>query len=74
MVLLWTYFSPLKRGPNPISRRNIRFGVYSLLVCESIRHALKCISSVVVYNRPNKYDLPESLSNKFQTVRRLAKY
>ena len=53
MVLLWTYFSPVKRGPKTIIRRDFRFNVYSLLVWESIKNKLKCISYVVANNRPD---------------------
>lgn len=52
MVLLWTYFSPLKRGPKTINRRDFRFGLYSLLVLESIKNSLKCISSIVIKSKP----------------------
>lgn len=50
MVLLWTYFSPLKRGPKTVNRRVFRFDIYSLLVWESIKNTFKCIDSIEVNN------------------------
>ena len=52
IVVLWTCFSPMKRGPKTIDRRVFRFDIFSLFIWESIKQTMKCINSIVCYKRP----------------------
>ncbi len=52
MVLLWTYFSPMKRGPKTINPRVFRFEIFTLLVWEFIKHTYKCVCSIIPFRRP----------------------
>ena len=46
MVLLWRYFSPIRRGPKTIDRRVLRFDLFCLLVWDYIRRVLKFIDCI----------------------------
>ncbi len=52
VVLLWRYFSPVKRGPRTIDRRALRFDVFCLFVWEYIKHVLKFIDGILGLGRP----------------------
>lgn len=52
MVLLWRYFSPIKRGPRTIERRVFRFDIFCLMVWEHIKRILKIIDFISGIGRP----------------------
>ncbi len=52
MALLWTYFSPVKRGPRTIDRRVFRFDLFCLLVWDYIKHVLRFTDRILGISRP----------------------
>lgn len=52
VVLLWRYFSPVKRGPKTIDRRVLHFDVFCLLVWENIKRVLKFIDCILGLGSP----------------------
>lgn len=52
VVLLWRYFSPVKRGPKTIDQRVLRFDVFCLFVWEYLKRVLICIDCILGLRRP----------------------
>jgi putative transposase len=52
LVLLWRYFSPIKKGPRTIDRRVLRFDLFCLFVWEYIKRVLKFIDRILGIGRP----------------------
>jgi putative transposase len=52
VVLIWRYFSPMKRGPRTIDRRVLRFDVFCLFIWDYIKRVLKCIDYILGLGRP----------------------
>jgi len=52
VVLLWRYFSPVKRGPRTIDRRVLHFDVFCLFVWDYVKRVLKFIDCILGIGNP----------------------
>jgi putative transposase len=52
VVLLWRYFSPLKRGPRTIDRRVLHFDIFCLFVWDYVKRVLKFIDYILGIGNP----------------------
>jgi putative transposase len=52
VVLLWRYFSPLKRGPRTIDRRVLYFDIFCLFVWDYVKRVLKFIDYILGIGNP----------------------
>ena len=52
VVLLWRYFSPLKRGPKTVDRRVFTFDIFISLVWDYLKKILKFIDHLIGLGRP----------------------